>query len=74
MRERHHKSKRRFRTGQWVEYDGLYSDDWGGDLVLVKGDLFPVHPQMGSTGWTYAGQSVASYRKPSRQDDYLFGY
>lgn len=48
MRElREQRVKRRFKTGHMVQYDGLYCDDWGDDLLLIRGDLFPTHPQMG---------------------------
>lgn len=70
--QRQQKAKRRFKTGQWVQYDGLYSDDWGGDLMLVQGDLFPAHPQMGDTHWTYAGQSAIHFAKfPKKNGNYL---
>ncbi|MGM0883373.1 MAG: hypothetical protein ACQEXQ_20340 [Bacillota bacterium] len=70
--QRQQKAKRRFKTGQWVQYDGLYSDDWGGDLMLVQGDLFPAHPQMGDTHWTYAGQSALHFTKfPKRKGNYI---
>lgn len=70
--QRQQKSKRRFKTGQWVQFDGLYSDDWGGDLMLVQGDLFPAHPQMGDTYWTYAGHSALHFTKsPKRKGNYI---
>ncbi|WP_424767359.1 hypothetical protein [Paenibacillus sp. sgz302251] len=66
--------KRRFKTGQWVEYDGLYTDDWGDDLVLVQGDLFPIHPQMGDTHWTYGGQPAVHYNKSPKYNGHHIGY
>ncbi|MBD2867922.1 hypothetical protein [Paenibacillus arenilitoris] len=67
MKERGRQTgKRRFRSGQWVEFDGLYSDDWGGDLMLLQGESFPVHPVMGDTRWTYAGQPVHRFAKPPK--------
>ncbi|MGO4537436.1 hypothetical protein [Paenibacillus sp. 2TAB19] len=76
MREdRQQKTKRRFKTGQWVQYDGLYSDDWGGDLVLMQGELFPSHPQMGDTSWTYTGPSVLDYGgKSPKLNGHHIGY
>jgi len=72
--QRLQKTKRRFKTGQWVEFDGLYSDDWGGDLVLVQGDLFPMHPQMGETHWTYAGQAALHFMSSPKINGHHIGY
>ena len=44
----------RYRTGACVKYDGLYIDGWGGELLLLSGDRFPSHPEMGPTTWTVA--------------------
>lgn len=72
--QRKQSTKRRFKTGQFVEFDGLYSDDWGGDLVLVQGDLFPVHPQMGHTNWTYTSQSAIHLTKSPKINGHYIGY
>ncbi|OBZ13488.1 MULTISPECIES: hypothetical protein [Bacillales] len=74
MKEQRQQKKRRFKTGQWVEYDGLYSDDWGGDLMLIQGDLFPAHPQMGETHWTYAGQAALHFMKSPKINGHHIGY
>jgi hypothetical protein len=58
VKERRQKAMRRYRSGQRVEQGGLYVNDWGGELVLLPGDMFPNHPQMGWTGWIYAGNSA----------------
>lgn len=71
---RRQSSGRRFKTGQWVEYDGLYSDDWGGDLHLIQGDLFPAHPEMGNTHWTYAGPAIAYDYKLPKMNGHYIGY
>ncbi|MEK3882824.1 hypothetical protein [Paenibacillus sp. PL2-23] len=73
-RGRQEGSKRRFRTGQWVQQEGLYSNDWGDDLLLVQGDLFPSHPQMGETSWTYAGPAVEHLWKPTKSNGHDIGY
>lgn len=67
-------SKRRFKTGQWVQFDGMYSNDWGDDLLLIQGDLFPTHPQMGETNWTYAGPSVNHTAKSPKSNGHFIGY
>ena len=66
--------KRRFKTGQWVQFEGLYSNDWGDDLLLVQGDLFPSHPQMGETSWTYAGPAVEHKGKSPKWNGHYIGY
>ncbi|SFJ48116.1 hypothetical protein SAMN02799624_04653 [Paenibacillus sp. UNC496MF] len=48
-------AKRMFRSGQQVPLDGEYGDLWGTRLALFKGDLFPFHPQMGDSRWSYRG-------------------
>ncbi|MBD3921592.1 hypothetical protein H8B09_22680 [Paenibacillus sp. PR3] len=54
MNQRWTTSRTRFKTGASVVYDGLYTDSWGGQLVLFRGDRFPSHPEAGPTTWTYA--------------------
>ncbi|WP_168123620.1 hypothetical protein [Paenibacillus sp. HB172176] len=56
MQERMQWGKRNFKSGQCVLYEGLYVDEWGDRLHLVRGDLFPVNPQMGATRWAYRGE------------------
>lgn len=60
--------KRRFKTGQQVVCDGLYSDDWGDNLLLLQGDRFPSNPQMGHTHWTFAGPVYRMAGMPRRHD------
>ncbi|MFC5651892.1 hypothetical protein ACFPYJ_22770 [Paenibacillus solisilvae] len=47
--------RRRFASGQFVPFDGIFNDIWGGGLPLLKGELFPLNPDMGESRWTYAG-------------------
>ncbi|PWV97299.1 hypothetical protein DFQ01_12230 [Paenibacillus cellulosilyticus] len=54
MNQRWAASNRRFKTGASVLYDGLYTDSWGGRLLLFRGDRFPSHPEAGPTTWTFA--------------------
>ncbi|GKU80426.1 hypothetical protein [Paenibacillus sp. L3-i20] len=75
MRElREQRVKRRFKTGHMVQYDGLYCDDWGDDLLLIRGDLFPTHPQMGETNWTYAGPAVLHVARSPKLNGQFIGY
>jgi hypothetical protein len=46
---------RRFASGQFVPFDGMYSDVWGGLLPLLQGELFPSHREMGDSKWSYTG-------------------
>lgn len=47
--------KRIFKSGQVVPLDGIYGNLWGGWLPLIQGDVFPPHPAMGESKWTYRG-------------------
>ncbi|MHA7965801.1 hypothetical protein ACX93W_16900 [Paenibacillus sp. CAU 1782] len=67
-------TSRRYRTGQWVEHEGLYSDDWGGNLLLLRGDLFPSHPEMGETHWTYGGPAMLPHIRSSKVNRHHIGY
>ncbi|MBB3113008.1 hypothetical protein FHS18_005110 [Paenibacillus phyllosphaerae] len=49
------RAKWTFISGQEVAYDGVYTNVWGGRLPLVRGDRFPMHPEMGACRWTYSG-------------------
>lgn len=73
-RKRQDGAKRRFKSGQWVEYEGVYLNEWGDDLLLVQGDLFPSHPQMGDTNWTYAGPTVAERLRSPKLNGHFIGY
>jgi hypothetical protein len=54
--------RRRGKSGQRVQLEGMYADEWGGVLHLLQGDVFPEHPHMGATAWTYKGSIVESKR------------
>ena len=51
--------RRRFASGQFVPFDGMFTDIWGGGLPLLQGELFPLHTDMGESKWTYAGPRIA---------------
>ncbi|WP_127533772.1 hypothetical protein [Paenibacillus kobensis] len=61
MNKRWKTVRERYRTGARVRYDGLYTDGWGGELLLLSGDRFPCHPEMGPTTWTYASVLAHSH-------------
>ncbi|WP_040711819.1 hypothetical protein [Paenibacillus curdlanolyticus] len=60
MNSRLPQDARRFKTGTSVLYDGIYTDGWGGELLLLRGESFPRHPEMGATTWTYASAKMRS--------------
>jgi hypothetical protein len=41
----------KYKTGDSVPKDGVYTDGWGREEILHKGDSFPEDPQMGQTHW-----------------------
>ena len=38
-------------SGESVETDGIYRNEWGGETPLKRGDVFPADPQLGTTTW-----------------------
>lgn len=38
-------------SGEPVETDGVYSNEWGREQFLQRGDVFPADPQLGTTAW-----------------------
>ena len=57
--------RRRFASGQFVPFDGMFTDIWGGGLPLLQGELFPLHPDMGESKWTYAGPLSHGLQQPA---------
>ncbi|MEF3304011.1 transposase [Paenibacillus sp. GYB003] len=45
-------------SGEPVEIDGVYSNEWGREQFLQKGDVFPADPQLGTTAWELVRYSV----------------
>jgi hypothetical protein len=41
----------KYKTGDSVPKDGVYTDEWGREEVLHEGASFPEDPQMGQTEW-----------------------
>ncbi|MCU6712213.1 hypothetical protein M6D81_26280 [Paenibacillus sp. J5C_2022] len=64
----------RFKTGDWVQLGGLYCDDWGENIMLLQGDLFPGNPQMGDTSWTLHGPSMGIRQSPGGWNRYDAGF
>ncbi|MCM3748487.1 transposase [Paenibacillus pasadenensis] len=38
-------------SGEHVEVDGVYTNEWGREEKLQRGDVFPADPMWGSTEW-----------------------
>ncbi|HUC93787.1 MAG TPA: transposase [Paenibacillus sp.] len=38
-------------SGEPVEVDGIYKNEWGGEVELKRGDVFPADPMLGTTEW-----------------------
>ncbi|OXM84904.1 hypothetical protein [Paenibacillus rigui] len=38
-------------SGEEVETDGIYENEWGREETLKRGDEFPYDPTMGQTEW-----------------------
>lgn len=38
-------------SGEEVETDGIYENEWGREETLKRGDEFPFDPMMGQTEW-----------------------
>jgi len=38
-------------SGEPVEVDGTYKNEWGREAELKRGDVFPADPTLGTTEW-----------------------
>lgn len=38
-------------SGEPVETDGVYTNEWGRESFFKRGDVFPADPQLGTTAW-----------------------
>ncbi|WP_424768695.1 transposase [Paenibacillus sp. sgz302251] len=38
-------------SGESVEVEGVYRNQWGRDEQLARGDIFPADPMLGTTEW-----------------------
>lgn len=67
-------------SGEPVETDGVYMNEWGREVYLSRGELFPADPQLGNTEWKLVGLAHDThtgltpdprYREEvTRKDDY----
>jgi len=61
----------RYKTGSWVPLDGVYSNEWGAEMVLMAGELFPADIEMGATRWSYVKLPSANEQIRPKQDQYF---
>lgn len=57
-------------SGEPVEADGVYKNEWGRELELQRGDVFPADPQLGATEWEWAEMSFDNHHE-GRTDERL---
>jgi hypothetical protein len=38
-------------SGEPVETDGIYENEWGWETQLNRGEIFPADPELGTTVW-----------------------
>jgi hypothetical protein len=38
-------------SGEHVEIDGVYKNEWGREEEMARGDVFPADPILGDTEW-----------------------
>ncbi|MFD2613854.1 transposase [Paenibacillus gansuensis] len=42
-------------SGEHVEVSGVYETEWGREVQLDRGDVFPADPVLGDTEWKMVG-------------------
>jgi hypothetical protein len=42
-------------SGDEVETDGVYENEWGAEELLKRGETFPADVMLGNTEWTLTG-------------------
>ncbi|GAA3403119.1 transposase [Paenibacillus hodogayensis] len=55
-------------SGEPVEVQGVYSNEWGREQLLQKGDVFPADPQLGTTSWQLVRYNVDSLTGETEHD------
>ncbi|QAY67147.1 transposase [Paenibacillus protaetiae] len=51
MSDRDHNNRIQPISGEPVEVDGVYANEWGREEELKRGQVFPADPMLGTTGW-----------------------
>ncbi|MEF3313368.1 transposase [Paenibacillus sp. GYB004] len=47
-------------SGEPVEVEGVYSNEWGREQFMERGDVFPADPMLGTTSWKLVRYEVDS--------------
>ena len=55
-------------SGEPVEVEGVYSNEWGREEYMRKGDVFPADPQLGTTAWELVRFSADSITSETEHD------
>ncbi|MEK8131177.1 hypothetical protein WMW72_25045 [Paenibacillus filicis] len=55
-------------SGEEVETDGIYENEWGREETLKRGDEFPYDPVMGQTEWELTSLALESQENELYQD------
>lgn len=50
-------------SGEPVEVDGVYKNEWGREEQLERGQVFPADPMLGTTEWELAELSFDNHHK-----------
>ncbi|RKP50109.1 transposase [Cohnella endophytica] len=50
-------------SGEKVEVDGVYTNEWGREEELNRGETFPADPMLGETEWTLSEFSFDNHHE-----------
>lgn len=50
-------------SGEKVEVDGIYEDEWGYEKELKRGDKFPADVMLGGTEWLLTEMSIDNHHE-----------
>lgn len=52
-------------SGEPIEVDGMYANEWGRIESLNRGDIFPADPMLGTTEWKLV--SYKAEQEPAKE-------
>ncbi|WP_159887233.1 hypothetical protein [Paenibacillus puerhi] len=55
-------------SGEEVETDGIYENEWGREETLKRGDEFPYDPVLGQTEWELTSLALESQENEMYKD------
>lgn len=56
-------------SGEEVETDGIYENEWGREETLKRGDEFPFDPAMGQTEWELVSLPLETQEQEMYKDN-----